>query len=190
MMERSSTFLSLSGLSGIGAGLAALGGCTAAFYILSRHQIDYFNGKPNFYSHQIILQLGIVALTTLLVALVSGMYFTVKKSKKLAYPLWSTPTRNILIALSIPLLAGGLFCIILTWHQLFYLIAPCMLIFYGLALVSASKYTHLDIFWLGVMELVLGLLTSIFVGYGLVAWGIGFGLLHIIYGILLFKKYN
>jgi len=33
MMERSSTFISLSGLSGVGAGLVALAGCFLTFYI-------------------------------------------------------------------------------------------------------------------------------------------------------------
>ncbi|MBC7884391.1 MAG: hypothetical protein H7X99_02890 [Saprospiraceae bacterium] len=190
MMERSSTFISLSGLSGIGAGLAALAGCAMAFYILGQHQIDYFDGKPNYYSFQVITQLGLTALATLIMAITSGIYFTVRKSRKLGHPLWSLSTRNILKAAGIPLLAGGIFCIIITWHNLFYLVAPCTLIFYGLALVSASKYTQADIFWLGISELALGLFTTFFVGYGLLFWGIGFGLLHIIYGILMHKKYN
>ena len=190
MMERSSTFISLSGLSGVGAGLVALAGCFLTFFILGQHQIDYFDGKPNYYSFQVILQLATVALGTLILALMSGIYFTVKKSKKLGHPVWSAATRNTVKAAIIPLVTGGSFCIILTWHQLFYLVAPCMLIFYGLALVSASKFTQSDIYQLGMCQLVLGLLAAVFVGYGLVFWGIGFGVLHIIYGIWMYHRYK
>jgi hypothetical protein len=70
------------------------------------------------------------------------------------------------------------------------MVAPCMLIFYGLALVNASKYTQSDIFWLGLCELTLGLLAAVFVGYGLIFWGIGFGILHIVYGIWMYQKYK
>jgi hypothetical protein len=190
MMERSSTFISLSGLSGVGAGIIALAGCFLTFYILGQHNIDYFDGKPNYYSFQIIWQLAAVAMVTLILALISGIYFTVKKSKKLGHPLWTAASRNTVKSAAIPLVTGGLFCIIVTWHYLFYLVAPCMLIFYGLALVSASKYTQSDIFVLGILELILGLLAAVFVGYGLVFWGIGFGVLHIIYGILMYHKYK
>ena len=190
MMERSSTFISLSGLSGVGAGLVALVGCALTFYILAQHQIDYFDGKPNYYSYQVIIQLGIVAISTLVLAIGSGIYFTVKKSKKLGHPLWSAATKNTVKSAAIPLVTGGLLCIIVTWHHLFYLVAPCMLIFYGLALVSASKFTQSDIFWLGLCQLILGLLAAVFVGYGLVFWGIGFGILHIVYGIMMYHKYK
>ena len=190
MMERSSTFISLSGLSGVGAGLVALAGCALTFYILGQHQIDYFDGKPNYYSFEVIWQLATVAMVTLILALVSGIYFTVKKSKKLGYPVWSAATRNVVKSAAIPLVTGGLFCIIVTWHHLFYLVAPCMLIFYGMALVSASKFTQSDIFWLGLCQLMLGLLAAVFVGYGLVFWGIGFGVLHIVYGIWMYQKYK
>jgi hypothetical protein len=190
MMERSSTFISLSGLSGVGAGLVALAGCALTFYILAQYQIDYFDGKPNYYSYEVIIQLAIVAILTLVLALASGIYFTVKKSKKLGHPLWSAASRNTIKSAAIPLVTGGLFCIIVTWHHLFYLVAPCMLIFYGLALVSASKYTQSDIFWLGMFELALGLMAAVFVGYGLVFWGLGFGILHIVYGIWMYQKYK
>ncbi|MFZ1749306.1 MAG: hypothetical protein WAU01_03910 [Saprospiraceae bacterium] len=190
MMERSSTFLSLSGLSGIGAGIFALLGCAAGFYILHEHQIDYFDGKPNVYTSKVTYQIAAVALLTLVLSLASAIYFTVKKSKRLQLPLWSLPTKNILKAGMIPLVAGGIFCIILTINYVFYLVAPCMLIFYGLALTSAAKYTNDDIFWLGICQLTLGLVAAVIPGYGLVFWGIGFGLLHIAYGWYMFKKYQ
>jgi hypothetical protein len=190
LMERSATFMSLSGLSGVGAGITALVGCGLTFYILDSYGINYFDGKPNYYSYALIRVMGTIAILTLAVALFFGIYFTVRKSRRLGTNLWSKSTKNLLVSLGLPLVTGGILCIILTFHQLFYLVAPCMLLFYGLALVSASKYTEKEIFNLGIAEITLGLASAMWVGYGLVFWGLGFGILHIVYGIAMHIKYK
>jgi hypothetical protein len=94
------------------------------------------------------------------------------------------------INLAIPLAVGGIFCAILLYHGIVYLMAPAMLIFYGLALVNGSKYTLTDIRYLGLSEIVLGVFAAFFIGYGLLAWAIGFGVLHIVYGTLMYYKYE
>jgi formate/nitrite transporter FocA (FNT family) len=190
MMERSSTFISLSGLSGVGAGIVALIGCSSVFYILSQHQIDYFDGKPNYYSDEVIFKMGLIAIVTLLSALAVATYFTVRKSRQLQQPLWTATTRYMLLAMAVPLLSGGILSLLLIYHDLVYLVAPVMLLFYGIALTNAGKYTLKDIFWLGICEIILGLLGVAFVGYGLIFWGIGFGILHIIYGAIIHRKYK
>ena len=68
--------------------------------------------------------------------------------------------------------------------------APASLIFYGISLVNASKYTLTDIRYLGVMEIILGLINTQFIDYGLYFWATGFGLLHIIYGAMMWWKYE
>jgi hypothetical protein len=190
MMERSSTFISLSGMSGIVAGLIALAGAFAVYSLLVSHQIDYFDGKPNYYGLSLIQQLIVIGLVTLILALSAGIWFTVRKSKKHQLSLWSMTTKNVLLHLSIPLIAGGLFCLILIFNYNFYLIAPLMLLFYGMALINVSKYTLPEVFWLGVCEIILGLSGGIWVGYGLVFWAIGFGILHIVYGTYMHMKYD
>ena len=61
-----------------------------------------------------------------------------------------------------------------------------MLIFYGMALVNASKYTLGNVRYLGLAEIVLGLLCAALPGYGFWFWVIGFGVLHIVYGSLIY----
>jgi hypothetical protein len=190
MMERSSQFLSLSGLSGIGAGIVALLCISMVFYIFEKHQIDYFDGNPNYYSRAVIIKLMGVALITILLAVFVALHFTVKKLKKSNIPLYNASTKKFLISLGLPLVAGGIFCIALTYNLQFYMVAPSMLIFYGLSLVNASKYTQEEIYWLGVLEIVIGLFAAFFVGYGLIFWAVGFGFLHILYGIIIHRKYN
>jgi len=90
----------------------------------------------------------------------------------------------------IPLVAGGLFVGGLLYHNEWRLVAPACLVFYGLALVNASKYTLTDIRYLGLLEIVLGLVNLYYADYGLYYWAIGFGLLHIIYGLIMWWKYD
>jgi hypothetical protein len=199
IMERSSRFISLSGLSGIFAGSFALIGALAVFL----YKQDFFWGR--YYNNGISLRGELISgaefskfltfilidgIITLLLALAAGVFFTARNAKRKGMPYWDNTGKRMVINLFIPLVAGGLFCLALLYHKQIYLIAPVTLIFYGLALINASKYTIDDIRYLGICEIILGLLASLFVGYGLVFWVLGFGVLHIIYGSIMYLKYE
>lgn len=190
MMERSSRFISLSGLSGVFAGLSALLGGVYVYQLFKANGIEYFEDNHQLYSTSLITELILTAFVILFFALAFGIFFTVRKSKKINLPIWTSATKNMLFNLAIPLIAGAVFCFALVYHQMFILVAPSTLIFYGLALLNAEKYTYSDIKYLGFSEVVLGSIALFFVGYGLVFWILGFGILHIFYGLLLFKKYK
>jgi len=132
----------------------------------------------------------ITGIVVLVLALFSGFYFTYRKSIKKGLKLSGIATKLVLINLAIPLVSGGLLILVLAYHHLFYLLAPITLIFYGLALVNASKYTLGDIRYLGLLEIILGLTAAIWIGYSLFFWAIGFGILHIVYGISMYLKYD
>ena len=190
IMDRSSRFISLSGLSGVAAGISALIGAAVVKWYLVSHNINYsHNLGLNLTSESILFMLSVAALVFIL-ALCSAIYFTARNARKSNHRVWDSKTERMLVNLFIPLAVGGVFCAILIYHNLLYLVAPAMLIFYGLSLLNASKYTLRDIRYLGFFEIILGLLTSIFVGYGLLAWTVGFGLLHIMYGTLMYFKYE
>jgi hypothetical protein len=89
-----------------------------------------------------------------------------------------------------PLVTGGLLILILISRSYYGIITPATLIFYGLALVSASNFTFADVKYLGLLEIALGLIAACFPGYGLLFWAIGFGVLHIIYGSMMYLKYD
>lgn len=197
MMERSSRFLTLSGLSGVFAGIYALIGAGAAYYYLKavKNNIasEYYEsvitagGRTNF---DVLTFCIADALIVLALSIATGYYFTMKKTHKSNHKMWNAASKRMLTSLSIPLVAGGLYCGILFMHGKVGLIAPATLIFYGLALISAGKYTLDEIKYLGVLEIILGLLASVFPGYGLIAWAFGFGVLHIVYGLLMYNKYD
>ena len=190
MMERSSRFISLSGLSGVFAGLSALIGGLYVYQLFKANGLDYFDGEDKLYSVDLVSELVFIALLILFFALTFGVFFTIRKSRKYNLPVWTAATKNMLLNLAIPLMVGGVFCLALLYHQIYVLIAPATLLFYGLALVNAEKYTFSDIKYLGFCELILGCVSLFFLGYGLVFWIIGFGILHILYGLIVFKKYK
>lgn len=190
IMDRSSRFISLSGLSGIAAGVVALGGAALVKWYLERHNIAYASDFSLLLQQDALLFLVAVAIGVLVLALGAAIYFTNRSSKKANQKLWDSKSQRLLLNLAIPLAAGGLFCVVLLLHGLVYLVAPAMLVFYGLALVNGSKYTLGDIRYLGFFEIVLGLLAGVYIGYGLLAWTIGFGVLHVVYGTLMYFKYE
>jgi len=195
-MERSSRFISLSGLSGIFAGIWALAGAAAAYIYLDIMPFDRYKfyytvieqGRQWGISFEQFFALD--ALIVLVGALGSGVYFSTRRAKRKGQKIWDPVTRRLLIELAIPLFTGGVFCLILLYHGAIGFVAPTTLVFYGLALVNASKYTLPDIRLLGISEIVLGLIAMFRIGNGLECWAAGFGLLHIIYGAMMYYKYE
>lgn len=190
MMERSSRFISLSGLSGVVAGLAALIGAGYVYFVFRREGIDYFEGERNLFRPALVKEIAVIGVVILLVALFSGYIFTANKSRKKGLKIWDGTTKRLLVTFIVPLLAGGIFCLALLFHHLFVWIAPTTLIFYGLALVSAERYTLTDVKYLGYCQIILGLFSLFFLGWGLFFWAVGFGVLHIVYGLIMHKKYK
>ncbi|MFZ4931997.1 hypothetical protein [Chryseobacterium sp. Mn2064] len=190
MMERSSRFISLSGLSGVVAGLAAIIGAIYVYFVFQREGISYFDGNRNIFNPALVRELVWIGIIILVVAVLSGYVFTANKSKKKGLKIWDATTKRLLVTFAVPLVAGGLFCLALLYHHLFVFVAPATLIFYGLALVSAERYTLTDVKYLGYLEIILGLVSLFILGWGLVFWAIGFGVLHIVYGLIMHKKYK
>jgi predicted lysophospholipase L1 biosynthesis ABC-type transport system permease subunit len=193
LMERSSRFISLSGLSGVFAGLFALAGAYAFyyFYATSPFSEEYWiraHGEPD--GMHIITFIFLDAAIVLTLALGVGALLTMRNSRKKGISIWDATAKRLAINLMIPLVTGGLFCLILLYHGRFAIVAPTTLVFYGLALINASKYTLNDIRYLGICEIILGLTGLLFIGYGLLLWAVGFGLLHIIYGAVMYYKYE
>lgn len=191
MMERSSKFLSLSGLSGIMAGIYALLGAYIAykFFAFNPDETVYSFVKPGsapFSLPNVIFLAAIILILTIGTAI----FLSHKKANKRREKLWNAATRRLLINMSVPLIAGGLLILVLIFKGLIGLIAPFTLLFYGLALYNASKFTYEEMRSLGLIEIGLGLISSYFVGYGLLFWALGFGVVHIIYGIYMHYKYE
>jgi len=194
IMEESTRFLSLSGLSGVFAGLTAIAGALFAwFFILdngSIHYDEYFRNLPEKETISLRWKLIADALVVLLLSVLISLYFSVKKAKRESKNLWTPVSRRLVINFLIPLAAGGIFVIALLVRNQIQFIVPSFLIFYGLALVSAGKFTFGEVFYLGILEIVTGLAAAFVPGWGLSFWIIGFGILHIVYGLAMYRRYE
>lgn len=192
MMERSSRFISLSGLSGVAAGSFALLGAWLAYGILENYYGTY-NSRGIFSGDEFSrLKLKLIGLAALVftAAFCSSFYFTWRRAKKQNASIWGPVSKRLFWNMSVPLLAGtGFILAMLRYDDWAYVSSAC-LVFYGLALINASKYTLTDIRYLGYCEILLGLANMFFIGYGLYFWAIGFGVLHILYGIMMWWKYE
>jgi hypothetical protein len=184
MMDKSSQFISLSGLSGVLAGVYALAGAIFIKYI-DALQEGYV--IVDSYSFKIILG---VALAVLLLSVATGLLFSIRKARRVGETVWNNTSKRLITNFMIPLVTGGVFALLLIKNQYYGLIAPITLIFYGMACVNASKYTLRDVRYLGVTIIVIGLVATYFMGYGLEFWALGFGVCHILYGSMMYFKYD
>ncbi|MEK7226126.1 MAG: hypothetical protein AAB221_10615 [Bacteroidota bacterium] len=192
IMERSSRFISLSGLSGVAAGTCALAGAWIGGNMLDKYYGSY--NSQGFFSGDDFARLKIklvgLAIAVFAAAFISSFYLTWRRARKQGLPLWDHTSRRLAWNMTIPLLAGAGFVLAMLKYDEWRFVAPACLIFYGLALVNASKYTLTDIRYLGYCEIILGLANMFFIGYGLYFWAAGFGVLHIIYGAAMWWKYE
>lgn len=195
LMERSSRFQALSGLAGVVVGIIALAGVAAAYIFMKlpltaggyRQLVTTADGSLDF----VFMRFFIAdAAIVLLVSLITGIAMAAQKARKQQQPVWDMTARRLAGNLFIPLVAGGIFCLSLLYHGHFELLPPVTLLFYGLALINASKYTIDDVRYLGLLNMATGLLASYWLDYGLLFWGFGFGVLHIIYGLTIYFKYE
>lgn len=186
-MDRSTRFVSLSGYSGISVGISALiGSFLADKYVFSELGVlDYF---PIDLSQQVLHNLLVIATGTLLLAVVSWVFFNKCEAKKHQENLLNTQSKRLILSLFIPLMAGGLVCLFLLTKGFLILMIPLTLVFHGLALINASKYSVTELRNLGYLVVLLGLLALPFSEYGLMLWALGFGFLHILYGIIIQRK--
>jgi len=190
LMERSTKFISLSGLSGVMAGLYALIGAFVGYRLVYQENSglrlrDFYVNDP-----LVLWPLFLIALVVLFLSISTGVWLTIRQAKRKGENFWNPVSKRLFINLAIPLVTGGLFILVLILRGEYDIIAPVSLIFYGLALISGSHYTYSDVKYLGFFEIGLGLLAALMPGFGLILWVIGFGFMHILYGSIMHFKYD
>ena len=189
IMNKSTRFISLSGLSGILAGVYALVGSFVGKFLINSYQNSESSISLMPISYFELLLVSVAALI-LILSVTTAFLFTHKKVKENNEQLWNSASKRLLKSFAIPLITGGILCIVLYQYNLIALIAPFTLVFYGLACINASKFTLGDIEYLGIANVIIGLIATQFIGYGVYFWALGFGVFHIIYGTLMYTKYD
>ena len=193
LMEKSSRFLSLSGLSGISAGIIAIVGALTAWIFFRSNNIyydEFYHAVGKNPDVKVLRFLIMDGSLILLMAVGFGFYFSYRKARRMNMLFWNPASKRLLINLFIPLTTGGIVCIILLFREGINLIIPMMLLFYGLGLINAGKYTQYNINYLGITEIVTGLLAMIFIDHSFYFWILGFGVWHILYGAIYYYRYE
>jgi len=190
MMHQSSRFISLSGLSGVLAGIYCLVGAWVAYNTLYFDTTTMGNYSDLIITQSQIERLFLTAALVIVLSISTGIIFSIRKAKKSNDNVWNVTTKRLILNFGIPIGTGGIFILFLIEKEMLSLVAPLTLIFYGLACVNASKYTLGDVRYLGLTMVLLGLLSTWFLGYGLLFWALGFGVCHILYGSVMYFKYD
>lgn len=188
MMEKSSRFISLSGWSGIAAGICGLIGAFMAHMVID-DGATYGTGRTIENPSYLLTLVGI-AIVVFCSAFISAFFFTWLRSRRTGTPIWGTTAKRLLWNGLLPMITGGLLILRLLHDKNYVLIAPCALLFYGLALVNGSKYTVGEIRYAGYLEILLGAIGLCFPWHGLLLWTLGFGVVHIVYGAIMWWKYE
>ncbi len=189
MMERSSRFISLSGWSGISAGLCALVGAYMAHTRIESYYAHEY-GLLHASAHDLFMYLMMLAILVFVCAFTLAFLFTYKKSRQHAIPVWGQSARRLLWNTLLPMLVGGVFILQLMYENQYQFVASACLIFYGLGLFNGSKYTLGEVRYLAYAEIALGLLSLFFIRHGLLFWTLGFGVFHILYGVAMWWTYD
>lgn len=185
MMSKSSQFISLSGFAGIIAGIYALIGAFVVNQLITNHEGHYIPLESKTFKLIVL-----TAFLVLLLSVVTATMLTFGKAKKEGEKVWNATSKRMMINFLIPLITGGIFALLLLRNGNYGLIAPVTLIFYGMSCVNASKYTFRDVRYLGISIIIIGLFATNYIGYGLQFWALGFGVCHILYGSIMYFKYD
>lgn len=190
LMERSVKFMSLSGLSGVLAGIYALVGAVVAYFGVLPSGSSFPVSEETLLGPGVLTGLITIAVIVMVLSIATGLILSARRARRLGVNVWDETGRRLFVNLSIPLVTGGIFILLLLWSGHPGLLAPACLIFYGLALVNASPNLVDEIRFLGLSEIILGLIGTAIPGIGLLLWAAGFGILHLVYGSVLYRKYE
>lgn len=187
MMEKSSRFISLSGWSGIAAGICGLAGAFFAWQLLNRQPYNQLDAGAVMALRQSLIMLAIIVFAG---AFITAFVFTYARSRREGTPIWGQTAKRLIWNTMLPMIVGGVVILKLIAIENYALIVPCALIFYGLALVNGSKYTLGEVRYIGFIEIILGIINLWYPQEWLLLWIIGFGVMHIIYGIMMWWRYE
>jgi hypothetical protein len=190
MMERSTRFLSLSGLSGILAGIYSLAAAGLAWYWIYFPSSSWGAGAATLSFREVLNQLLLLGLATLIASVSTAYFLSKKKGSNSSQIFWTPASKRFLQALFLPVALGGFFCFALLHERAFGLIPAATLIFYGIGLVQSAQFTLGEIKNLGYTQLGLGLIAAFFPDFGLLCWALGFGAFHVVYGALMYFRHE
>ena len=190
MMQRTSKFTSISGWSGVWVGVVGMISAWIAYLFILTDFVNYRGVEKVLVTSDIDIKIMILGIITLIIACTGGFYFMIRKSVKDGTKFINPVTKRILRKFLFVLVVGGIVGLIFINNLSFAYVAPTTLLFYGLSLYTVERDTIIEIKYLAICEIILGLLAFYFIFNGLLFWFVGFGILHVIFGLWMVRKYD
>jgi hypothetical protein len=189
LMDRATRFRSISGLSAMVAGLLAII-CVA--FVSQFTGIRFFEAEAfdRMLQGDAAREVQLSFFFLLITSIGFGIYLAARNAHAKGQDAWDSAAKRLAFHMAIPLVAGGIFSILISQQGLAGLVPPITLLFYGLALFNGSHYTLDAVRILGIGQILLGLLATTFVAFGLVIWVIGFGVFNLIFGLYIYFNYE
>lgn len=173
MMERSASFTAVPGYGGILMGVTAV----AAAYIANT---------------QVYLRDSLMTwLIEAFLAFAIGFLAMWQKSKIAGQSLFSTPARKFAYGFIPPLVVGVVIVLGLGRYEYYYVMAPVCMLCYGAAVACGGAFSSRVVPVMGWCFIALGIVAFILPSsYAQIMMGASFGLLHIIFGAIIARKYG
>jgi hypothetical protein len=189
LMERPIRFSTMSGLSAILAGAAALAGLAADWHVWCS------------YDRRTAMWLNLAVWGgVFVVAFAATMILTRLRERKQGMPSWSRIKKRILLTILPPFAAGaGLTAAIMyRWYtgdgpNEWGLIPAVWMLFYGVALWQLGEFSPIEVRLLGAAFLAAGLISAArYQSFPYSYWTLGltFGGFHIVYGIIVWVRHG
>ena len=172
-MERATSFTAVPGWGGVAMGATAL--VAAA--------IAPLQGSPDGWLR--------VWLVEALVAGAIGSYAMARKARRSEGAALSRPTRRFLLSYAPPILVGALLTFVLHREGLFRVLPGLWLMLYGTGVVTGGAFSVRVVPVMGLCFMAVGAVALVApASWGDPALALGFGVLHIIFGVIIARRHG
>lgn len=172
-MERSSSFTAVPGYGGILMGMTAIG---AAYFASIRAELHEWLS---------------VWLVEAGLAFAIGLLAMWQKSRIIGTSLVSTPGKKFALGFAPPLIAGGVVTLGLFRYGQFEIMMPVWMLCYGASVVCGGAFSVRIVPVMGWCFMALGAIALVLPStYGDLMMAASFGILHIVFGAVIARKYG
>ena len=172
-MERAGAFTAISGWGLVVAGVTALG---AAFMAARQPTSEAWLGTW---------------LAEALLALIVSLWASSRKARAALMPLLNGPGRMFVFAFTVPMVVGALLTVAFLGGPLAGRLAAIWLLLYGAGIATAGAFSVRIVPTMGILFVLLGA-AALFspVGWGNAYLAVGFGGLHIVFGLMIARQHG
>jgi hypothetical protein len=183
-MERSTKYSTLSGLSGVLIGLAAIAGVLATNWLTG-------DAPPGASVYRHPSALALVWVSVLVMAVAIDFACNKRRAARVGKHVVSPLGAHIVLAALPAFLAGGVLTLFFYQHALLYYVWGVWMLSYGLAISAVGLFSVKPVLALGAAFVLAGAVTLLLpLPYHLYMMALTFGGFHIGYGVVMARKHG